>query len=353
MDSQDRNLRVRRGQELAAARWRRNVDARLSQPGEGQATRTGAPGSRPWAEFRLAVVGHLVVCAERGQLRAELKSLSAKQWKHPITGKRVTFGFSTIEHWYYKALTNPGALLATLSKKRCNSGQPRSLSKQVCHYLASQAQRHASWSYGQHHRKLVEQMKVHEWGLPPGYSAVRRYLKSLYSSQDSPSEERMVKLERLVLHLKRKLIVESTLNHLLRVPELHPKPFGPPFKYARLGPHEKAYVLSRINYYKSIGGSQSEFCSDVGISTATIERWNASYRRHGETGLQPRKRRKFPNRSRAHESTTQILEIFHSQPRHYDINRASWTGASLANLTASRNFLPGWRESAGAARASR
>jgi hypothetical protein len=43
------------------------------------------------AEFRLSVVGHLVVRdLERGQLAAELKSLSAKKWKHPITGSRVT-----------------------------------------------------------------------------------------------------------------------------------------------------------------------------------------------------------------------------------------------------------------------
>jgi transposase len=88
---------------------------------------------------------------------------------------------------------------------------------------------------------------------------------------------------------------------------------------------------------KSTGGSQSEFCSDIGISTATIERWSASYRRHGETGLQARKRRKFANRTRAHESTAQILEIFHTQPRHYDINRASWTGASLAKALHSKS----------------
>jgi hypothetical protein len=180
-----------------------------------------AETSRLWAEFRLAVVGHLVVGdLDRGQRGAELKSLSAKKWKHPITGKRVTFGYSTIECWYYKALNHPDALLATLSKKPCGSGQPRSLSKQVCHYLASQAKRHASWSYAQHHRTLVQHMRARERGLPPGYSAVRRYLQSLYSSQDGTSDERMVKLERLVVHLRRKLIVESTLNRLLRVPEL-------------------------------------------------------------------------------------------------------------------------------------
>ena len=64
-----------------------------------------AETSRLWAEFRLAVVGHLVVGdLDRGQLGAELKSLSAKKWKHPITGTRVTFGYSTIERWYTQSL---------------------------------------------------------------------------------------------------------------------------------------------------------------------------------------------------------------------------------------------------------
>jgi hypothetical protein len=92
-----------------------------------------AETSRLWAEFRLAVVGHLVVGdLDRGQRGAELKSLSAKKWKHPITGKRVTFCYSTIERWYYVVLNNPKARLRALSKKRRDARLPRvSLSKCV------------------------------------------------------------------------------------------------------------------------------------------------------------------------------------------------------------------------------
>jgi hypothetical protein len=58
--------------------------------------------SRLWAEFRLAVVGHLAVCdLQHGQLESELSSLAAKKWKHPISGGWVTFGRSTIQRWYY------------------------------------------------------------------------------------------------------------------------------------------------------------------------------------------------------------------------------------------------------------
>ena len=63
------------------------------------------------------------------------------------------------------------------------------------------------------------------------------------------------------------------------------KTFGPLFKFSRFGPSEKAYVLSRLRDYQSTGGSQSEFCSGIGISQGRIERWGASYRRFGEAGL--------------------------------------------------------------------
>ena len=144
-----------------------------------------AETSRLWAEFRLAVVGHLVVGdLDRGQLGVELKSLSAKKWKHPITGTRVTFGYSTIERWYYIVLNNPKARLRALSKRRCDAGLPSSLTNQARRYLASQAKRHPSWSYHRHHQTLVRHMKERELGRTPGYSTVQRYLRPIFSSQN-------------------------------------------------------------------------------------------------------------------------------------------------------------------------
>jgi hypothetical protein len=290
-----------------------------------------AEASRRWAEFRFAVVGHLVVCeVERGQLKAELKSLSTKKWKHPISGKWAIFSCSTITRWYYIVLNNPEDRLRALDRRRSDAGLPRSIPKQVRHYLARQAKQHPSWSYRRHHQTLVWYMKEHDWGLVPGYSAIRRYLLALSSSQNVVVDAKIIRLNRLVVHLRRTLIVQSTLNHLLRVPELCAKTVGPPFKFARFGPNEKTYVLSRLRDYKSTGGSPSEFCSGVGISMPTIERWEASYRRYGEAGLSARTRRKFPNRTSAQVTKARILEIFHTQPRTYGINRANWTGESLA-----------------------
>jgi transposase len=292
-----------------------------------------AETSHRWAEFRLSVVGSLVVgYVGRGQLSAELKSLSARKWKHPITGREVAFSYPTISRWYYIAHNQPNACVGALSRKRCDTGIPRSLTKQVRHYLKGEAKRHPSRCFSQHHKTLLQHMKKRGWGRPPGYSTVRRYVKSLGSLgslQDLGVCAEIERLEALVVHLRRTLIVESTINRLLRVPEIRVKTFGQPFKFTRLGPSEKAYVLSRLQDYRSTGGSQFEFCSSIGISGASIQRWRTLYRRYGQAGLCQRIRRKFPNRTTALARKARILEIFHSQPSTYGINRASWTGETL------------------------
>ena len=133
--------------------------------------------SRRWGEFRLAVVGHLLVCElERGQLEAELKSLSAKQWNHPISGQPAVFGYSTIERWYYIARNNPEGRLRALSRMRSDAGIPWSLTKEVRAYLARQAKKHKSWNYQRHHQILLQAMNERGWGRPPSYKAVSRYL---------------------------------------------------------------------------------------------------------------------------------------------------------------------------------
>jgi hypothetical protein len=50
----------------------------------------------------------------------------------------------------------------------------------------------------------------------------------------------------------------------------------------------------------------------------------------GISGLVSHKRRKYPNKTKAKQDAARVLEIFHNQPRTYGINRASWTGLSLA-----------------------
>jgi transposase len=180
-----------------------------------------------------------------------------------------------------------------------------------------------------HHDGLLSYLKEQGCGSPPGYLTVRRYLKSRCISQDA-ANAKIIRLEGLVVNLRRTLIVQSTLGRLLRVPEVRAKVAGSPLKFRRFQTHEKAYILSRLRDFRSTGGSQSAFCRGIGISTARIQRWLSLHRRHGEDGLRNRKRRKFPNRTKALVTRKQVLEIFHNQPRTYGINRTNWTGTSLA-----------------------
>ena len=53
-----------------------------------------------WAALRHAIIGPLLAAPpERGELAQELRRLSEKTWKHPITGEPKRFGVSTLERW--------------------------------------------------------------------------------------------------------------------------------------------------------------------------------------------------------------------------------------------------------------
>ncbi len=49
-----------------------------------------------WARFRFSVVGSLLSSPPaRGELRAAIRSLSAKGWTHPVTGRETRFAAGT------------------------------------------------------------------------------------------------------------------------------------------------------------------------------------------------------------------------------------------------------------------
>jgi hypothetical protein len=114
----------------------------------------------------------------------------------------VSFGYSTIQRWYYTVLKHPKAPLCALSKRRCDAGVPLALTQQACHRLARQAERHASWPYSRHRQVLVEHMNGRDWGPPPSYATVRRYLVSLGTTQNIAADAKIVRLEGLVAHLR-------------------------------------------------------------------------------------------------------------------------------------------------------
>lgn len=134
-----------------------------------------------WAHLRFGVVGQLLAAPpERGALRAALRELAARSWLHPVTGKPVRFGLSTLERWYYKALKERRDPLGVLRRKvRKDLGSQRSVSAAVRLALREQYAVHLSWSVHLHYLNLKALAEMRpELGPAPCYSTVRRFFKA-------------------------------------------------------------------------------------------------------------------------------------------------------------------------------
>ncbi len=133
-----------------------------------------------WARLRFSIVGPLLAApAARGSLQSELMRLAGKTWRHPVTNEPTTFGFSTIERWYYQALVADNDPIGALTRvRREDAGKQRSMTPQVIVALRAQHKAHETWSYMLHHENLVAKAKAEsELGKIPSYATVKRYMK--------------------------------------------------------------------------------------------------------------------------------------------------------------------------------
>lgn len=99
-----------------------------------------------WAHLRFSVIGQLLAAPPpKGELRAEIDALAARQWCHPATGEFVCFGFSTIERWYYRALRERLDPVGVLRRKvRGDAGQQIAMSDAVRQAVLAQYAAHKS-----------------------------------------------------------------------------------------------------------------------------------------------------------------------------------------------------------------
>jgi putative transposase len=131
--------------------------------------------ARAWAEFRFAVVGRLFSDPPaRGELQSELENLAKKTWKHPTTGARRRFAFSTIEVWYYTVKREKESSVEALKRKvRSDYGQFRSLTTEIKESCIQQYKDHPSWSYTLH----ADNLKAAH-NDTPSRSSIRRFMKA-------------------------------------------------------------------------------------------------------------------------------------------------------------------------------
>jgi len=133
-----------------------------------------------WAHFRFSVIGPLLAAPPaQGQLQTQLDALAAKTWRHPITGRNVQWGRSTIERWYYAALKAKQDPVGALQRKiRSDAGRHPSVSPAVGELLRTQHHQHPHWSYQLHADNLTVLLEQRQLGRAPSYVSVRRFLRA-------------------------------------------------------------------------------------------------------------------------------------------------------------------------------
>lgn len=143
------------------------------------ATKEPCPHER-WAHLRFSVIGQLLAAPPpRGELRAELKRLSARTWQHPITGEPVRFALSTIERWLLQARRERRDPVAVLRRKVRADAGTQQLSLAIRERLRAQYAQHPSWSVQLHYDNLCA-LAASEAALAPlpSYSSIRRFFAS-------------------------------------------------------------------------------------------------------------------------------------------------------------------------------
>ena len=132
-----------------------------------------------WAHLRFAVVGTLLAAPPgKGALRAALRALADKLWRHPISEKEVRFGVSTIERWYYRARRAQRDPVSVLRRKlRRDLGRQTAISAPLQAVLLAQYGDHPHWSVQLHADNLRAQtLATPDLGSAPSYASVRRFL---------------------------------------------------------------------------------------------------------------------------------------------------------------------------------
>jgi len=133
-----------------------------------------------WGEFRFSVVGALLAAPpELGELKGQLEALSARRWRHPITGQWVRFSVPTIERWYYRARNERQDPVGALRRRiRNDSGRQPSVTEPIRKALHAQYKQHRTWSYQLHYDNLAVLVSENpSWGPTPSYQTVLRFMK--------------------------------------------------------------------------------------------------------------------------------------------------------------------------------
>jgi putative transposase len=152
-----------------------------------------------WARFRFSVVGSLLSSPPaRGALKTAIRSLAAKTWSHPTSGRDVQFAPATVERWYYAARHGHDDPVRALRRAvRKDRGQI-ALATALAERLILQHRDHPDWTYQLHYDNLAAVVKFEPaLGRLPSYATIKRYMqarglakKPRFPSQQRPGQAR-------------------------------------------------------------------------------------------------------------------------------------------------------------------
>ena len=131
-----------------------------------------------WARLRFAIIGPLLAAPPAaGELSPALLALSTKSWRHPVSGRAVCFGASTIERWSYAARKATDPVASLRNRLRSNLGRFKSLSPAVIQILTAQYHEHPGWTVQLHFDNLRVALAGTDASLA-SYPTIRRYLQT-------------------------------------------------------------------------------------------------------------------------------------------------------------------------------
>lgn len=137
-------------------------------------------GISTWGQLRFSIIGGLLASPPpKGELQEALKELACQTYVHPIKDIPITFGFSTIERWYYRAQQSEDPVAALSRKVRCDADQCKAICSILSLQLHRQYKAYSHWSYKLHADNLAAWVELEkpESVTIPSYSTVRRYMK--------------------------------------------------------------------------------------------------------------------------------------------------------------------------------
>ncbi len=108
-------------------------------------------------------------------MKPRLTDLSRQIWRHPIHGRDVRFGVSTLERWLALARRSPDPAKLLAIVPRADAGCLRAVSAELADAIRAQYAAHPKWNIQLHYDNLKLALKE---GEVPSYATVLRFFRA-------------------------------------------------------------------------------------------------------------------------------------------------------------------------------